>query len=80
MNVLAREGGTDAVNVVRSRWDCLQKELMLSAYEIAEKARQQIDEGNDKQAELMLTKYVKQNVSTMLIIVEELTASLELEV
>jgi secernin len=72
LNVLAREAGGEGVNLVRSSWDQLQGELMLSAYEIAAKARRQIEDGQSEQAEQMLTNYVTQNISIMLNMVDEL--------
>ena len=73
LNVIAREGGADAVTLVRRRWQGLQEEMMSTAYDVAVEGKRLIDAGEHERAERMLTLYVNENVGIMLDTVVELT-------
>jgi secernin len=72
LNMLARQGGADAVAIVRQRWHKLENEWMTSAYEMAGQGKHLMDAGKDAQAKEMLTRYVSENVGVMLDTLEEL--------
>ena len=72
LNIAARQGGVDAVNAVRSRWQGIQEEMMVSAYDAATEGKRLIDGGERERAKEMLTKYVAENVSVMMDAVGEL--------
>lgn len=72
LNAAVRKAGSGAVALVRNRWSELQSSLMRSAYEHAVEAKQLIDDGNEPDANAMLTRYVEENVAVMLKTIEEL--------
>jgi hypothetical protein len=64
--------GSDAVDTVRQRWQNLQSEMMVSAYDVATEGKRLIDAGESEQAGTMLTQYVDENVGIMMDTVDEL--------
>ena len=50
-----------AVAALRSEWAEMQRELLVSAYEMAAEGRGLIDQGKEKSASKMLTEYMRTN-------------------
>ena len=62
-----------AVSVLRSVWSGIQEDLIASAYDIASRAREVIDDGRDEAASQMLTDYMRRSTDRVLSIARQLT-------
>lgn len=76
LNVLAREGGPETIEMVRAGWAAILKETMSSAYDVATEGKALFDQGN-ADAGAVLTAYVAENVNRMLENADALLAELE---
>lgn len=72
LNIAARQGGAETVQLVRKRWQRLQEEMMSTAYDVAVEGKRLIDAGQTDRAKEMLTRYVGEHVAVMLETVDEL--------
>jgi secernin len=78
LDVLAREGGQETIDRIRAEWATLHENALSSAYEVAAKGKDMVDQGT-LEVTSVLTAYVEGNVSVMLEKVDTLTAELEAE-
>jgi hypothetical protein len=79
LSTLARSNSEAGISLVREAWAGLQKDLFISAYQIATKGQSLIKTGHTDEACQLLSAYMLDNVTQMLQIVENFIKTLEQE-
>ena len=69
---LARQDDTNRIPVVRNGWASFQNRLFNSAYQIAAEGRELIDTGRYEKAKQLLSDYMTENMSEMLVTVTKI--------
>jgi dipeptidase len=66
--------------IVRERWAPLQRQLLTTAYDVAGQGRRLIDDGQDAEAQRLLTGYMAANTESMLRTMVQLLAEFDADV
>ncbi|MBI1927569.1 C69 family dipeptidase [Candidatus Poribacteria bacterium] len=66
LSLRVRSDSTDLLPIVQAQWKAFQDRLFVSAYKMAKEGKVLIDQGRETAAHQLLTRYMAENVTTML--------------
>jgi dipeptidase len=72
LSLTVRSHSTDLLPIVQAQWKAFQKRLFVSAYEMAKEGKVLITQGREAAAHQLLTRYMAENVTTMLKMVRQI--------